>query len=97
MIKINYLIVFFLIMASVLHAGKEVEDLLLLLDDAFLLLAAVGDALALEDGVPILVRDLNLVLDGGDVLQLGLLGHADELLDVVPCLVMMILKLQLRI
>ena len=69
-------------LSSVLHAGKEVEDLLLLLDNAFLLLAAVGDALALEDAVPILVGDFYLVLDGGDVLQLGLLSHADELLDV---------------
>ena len=71
-------------LAGVLDAREEVEDLLLLLDDALLLLLAVGDALALEDGVPILVGNLDLVLDRGDVLQLGLLGQADELLDVVP-------------
>ena len=71
-------------LASVLNAGEEVEDLLLLTDDAFLLLASVGDALALEDGIPIFVGDFNLVLDGSVVLELGLFRHADELLDVVP-------------
>ena len=71
-------------LASVLNASEEVEDLLLLAHDAFLLLVAVGDALALEDGIPILVGDFYLVLDGGDILQLRLFRHADELLDVVP-------------
>ena len=71
-------------LASVLNAGEEVEDLLLLTDDAFLLLASVGDALALEDGIPLFVGDFNLVLDGRVVLELGLFRHADELLDVVP-------------
>ena len=71
-------------LASVLNAGEEVENLLLLTDDAFLLLASVGDALALEDGIPIFVGDFNLVLDGCVVLELCLFSHADELLDVVP-------------
>ena len=34
--------------AAVLSTGKEVEDRLLFLDDAFLLLSAVGDALGTE-------------------------------------------------
>lgn len=70
--------------AAVLRAGEEVEDALLLADDAFLLLAAVGDALGAENRLPIFVRDFDLVLDGSRVFELALLGEADELLDVVP-------------
>ena len=71
-------------LASVLNTGEEVEDLLFLTHDAFLLLVAVGDALGLENRIPIFVGDFDLVLDGSVVLQLGFLCHADELLDVVP-------------
>ena len=41
--------------AAVLRAGEEVEDALLLADDALLLLAAVGDALGTENRLPIFV------------------------------------------
>jgi hypothetical protein len=36
-------------LTSVFSTGKEVQDLLLLLDDTLLLFASVGDALCLED------------------------------------------------
>ena len=49
--------------AAVLRPGKEVENALLLLHDAFLLLAAVGDALTAEDGFPILLGNLDLVFN----------------------------------
>ena len=71
-------------LASVLNAGEEVEDLLFLAHDTLLLLVAVGDVLDLENRIPIFVGNLDLVLDWGVILQLGLLRHADELLDVVP-------------
>ena len=71
-------------LASVLNAGEEVEDLLFLAHDALLLLVAVGDALGLENRIPIFVGDFDLVFDGCVVFELGLLRHADELLDVVP-------------
>ena len=48
--------------AAVLRPGEEVENALLLLHDALLLLAAVGDSLTAEDGFPILLRNLDLVL-----------------------------------
>ena len=41
--------------AAVLRAGEEVEDALLLADDALLLLAAFGDALGTENRLPIFV------------------------------------------
>ena len=49
--------------AAVLRPGKEVENALLLLHDALLLLAAVGDALTAEDGFPILLGNLDLIFD----------------------------------
>lgn len=42
--------------AAVLGAGEEVEDALLLADDALLLLAAVGDALGTENRLPVLLE-----------------------------------------
>lgn len=49
--------------AAVLRPGEEVENALLLLHDAFLLLAAVGDALTAENRFPILLGNLDLILD----------------------------------
>ena len=49
--------------AAVLRSGEEVENALLLLHDAFLLLAAVGDALTAENRFPILLGNLDLILD----------------------------------
>ena len=49
--------------AAVLRPGEEVENALLLLHDAFLLLAAVGDALTAENGFPILLGNLDLVFN----------------------------------
>ena len=49
--------------AAVIRPGKEVENALLLLHDALLLLAAVCDALAAENRFPILLRNLDLILD----------------------------------
>ncbi len=49
--------------AAVLRPGEEVENALLLLYDAFLLLAAVGDALTAENRFPILLGNLNLVFN----------------------------------
>ena len=49
--------------AAVLSPGEEVENALLLLHDAFLLLAAVGDAFAAENRFPILLGNLDLILD----------------------------------
>ena len=71
-------------LAGVLHACEEVDNLLLLLNDAIHLLLAVGNTLGLEDTVPEAVGNLNVILDGRRVLQLCFLGHTDELLDVVP-------------
>ena len=71
-------------LARVLHAGEEVDDVLLLLHHPFLLLLPVGDALGTEDALPVVVGDLDVVLDGRRVLQFRFLRHADECLDVVP-------------
>ena len=60
--------------AAVLRPGKEVENALLLLHDAFLLLAAVGDALTAENRFPILLGNLDLILDRCGVAEFRLLG-----------------------
>ena len=70
--------------AAVLRPGKEVENALLLLHDAFLLLAAVGDALTAENRFPILLGNLDLILDRCGVAEFRLLGKSDELLDIIP-------------
>ena len=49
--------------AAVLSPGEEVENALLLLHDAFLLLAAVCDSLAAKYGFPIFLGNLDLILD----------------------------------
>lgn len=69
---------------AVLRPGKEVENALLLLHDAFLLLAAVGDALTAEDGFPILLGNLDLILDRCRIAEFRLLCKSDELLDIIP-------------
>ena len=51
--------------AAVLRPGEEVENALLLLHDAFLLLAAVGDALGTENTLPVFCTDLDVVLNRG--------------------------------
>ena len=70
--------------AAVLRPGKEVENALLLLHDAFLLLAAVGDALASENRFPIFLGNLDLILDRCGVAEFRLLCKSDELLDIIP-------------
>ena len=70
--------------AAVLRPGEEVENALLLLHDAFLLLAAVGDALTAENRFPILLGNLDLILDRCGVAEFRLLCKSDELLDVIP-------------
>ena len=71
-------------LATILHAGEEVDDVVLLLVDTLLLLDAVSDALHLEDVVPERVGYLDVVLYGSRVFEFRLLCDADELLDVVP-------------
>ena len=70
--------------AAVLRPGEEVENALLLLHDAFLLLAAVGDALTAENRFPILLGNLDLILDRCGVAEFRLLCKSDELLDIIP-------------
>ena len=50
--------------AAILSPGQEIQNGLLLLDDALLLLASVGDTLGTEDTLPILCRYFDLVFDG---------------------------------
>ena len=70
--------------ARVLGTGKEVNDLPFLLDHTILHLLRVGYAFPLEDVLPILGADFDLVFDGCRILQLRFLRHTDELLDIVP-------------
>lgn len=70
--------------AAVLGTCEEVENLLFFGDDTGLLLAAVGDALGTEYGLPIFRPDLDVVLYGSGVFELRFLCDADKLLDVVP-------------
>ncbi len=49
-------------LSAVLHAGEEVDDVVLLLVDTFLLLDTIRDALDLEDIVPKRVGNLDVVL-----------------------------------
>lgn len=71
-------------LATVLHASKEVDDVVLLLVDTFLLLDTVSNALDLEDVVPKGVGYLDVVFYGSRVSELRFLSDANELLDVVP-------------
>ena len=71
-------------LAGVLGPGEEVEDASLFLDDTRLLAGAVGDALGLEDVIPVFLRHFDMVFDGRGVFELRLFGEADKLLDVVP-------------
>lgn len=71
-------------LAAVLHAGEEVNDIVLLLTDTLLLLDTICNALDLEDVIPEGVGNLYVVLDGRGVAKLRFLCHADELLDVIP-------------
>lgn len=71
-------------LAGVLGAGEEVEYAPLFLDDARLLAGAVGDALGLENRIPVFLRHFDMVFDGRGVFELRLFGKADKLLDVVP-------------
>lgn len=48
--------------AAVLGAGEKVENLLFLGDDTRLLLATVGDALGMENTLPVFRTDLDVVL-----------------------------------
>ena len=49
-------------LSAVLHASEEVDDVVLLLVDTFLLLDTIRDALDLEDIVPKRVGNLDVVL-----------------------------------
>ena len=70
--------------AAVLRSCAEVENALLLLHDAFLLLAAVGDALTAADRFPILVGNLDSILDRCGVAEFRLVVKSAELLDIIP-------------
>ena len=48
------------------------------------LLAAIGDALTAENRFPILLGNLDLILDRCGVAEFRLLGKSDELLDIIP-------------
>lgn len=71
-------------LATVLHASEEVDDVVLLLGDTFLLLDTVSYALDLKDVVPKGVGYLDVVFYGSRVSELRFLSDANELLDVVP-------------
>ena len=47
-------------------------------------LLRVGYAFPLEDVLPILGADFDLVFDGCRILQFRFLRHTDELLDIIP-------------
>ena len=71
-------------LSTVLHASKEIDDVVLLLVDTLLLLDTVSYALDFEDVVPKRVGNLDVVLYGSRVSELRFLSDADELLDVEP-------------
>lgn len=71
-------------LAGVLRAGEEVEYAPLFLDDARLLPGAVGDALGLENGIPVFLRYFDVIFEGRGVAELSFFGEADKLLDVEP-------------
>lgn len=70
--------------SCVFGSSKEVNDVLLLLDDSFLLLLAVGYSLGTEYRIPKLIANLNVVLQRGGVLKLCFLGDSYEAFDGVP-------------
>lgn len=70
--------------SCVFGSSKEVNDVLLLLDDSFLLLLAVGYSLGTEYRIPKLIANLNVVLQRGGVFKLRFLGNSYEVLDGVP-------------
>lgn len=48
--------------SCVFGSREEVDDVLLLLDDSFLLLLSISDSFGSEDKIPKLIADLNVVL-----------------------------------
>ena len=71
-------------LSAVLCSCQEVDNLLLFLYDAVLLLAGVGNTFPLENAFPVAARYFDVVFQRGGVLEFCFLGHADKLLDVVP-------------
>ena len=71
-------------LAGVFGAGEEVEDTLFFLDDARLLLCAVGYALGFENGIPVFLRHFDVVFERRGVAELRFFCEADKPLDVVP-------------
>ena len=77
--------------AAVLHAGKEVEDVLLLLNDALLLLLAVGNRLRAKELLPVFCGYLNVVFNNV-ILCYWLLGQNNTILLLYIVLFAVLLK-----
>ena len=70
--------------SCVFGSREEVDDVLLLLDDSFLLLLSISDSFGSEDKIPKLIANLDVVLQRGGVLKLRFLGDSYESFDGVP-------------
>ena len=70
--------------SCVFGSREEVDDVLLRLDDSFLLLLSISDSFGSEDKIPKLIANLDVVLQRGGVLKLRFLGDSYESFDGVP-------------